>query len=207
MPFKREQQRKMILNCFTIQRWIDASNPAFGITLATPDAPLIEISGITNDPRSSVGWIKTFPASTRVYSYVMNNYWETNYKASQPGTTTFDYALLAHGEFDQAAATRFGMEHGHPLIVVPVDRDTRSIPPLFELSTDDIIASTVKPADLGQGLIVRLYNPTTEPKSVSLTWYKKPQQIWISNPAEGKISKIDMPLRMASYQIVTLRVQ
>jgi len=194
-------------NYFTVQRWVDASNAAFGITLATPDAPLIEIGSITNDPRSSVGWIKQLPASTRVYSYVMNNYWETNYKASQPGRTSFNYALLPHGTFDQAAATRFGMEQGHPLIVVPVDQNSQSMPSLFELSTDEVIASTVKPADQGRGLIVRLYNPTAETQSVSMTWHKKPKQIWLSNPAEEKIAKADMPLHMFPYEIITLRVQ
>jgi alpha-mannosidase len=194
-------------NYFTVQRWVDASNAAFGITLATPDAPLIEIGSITNDPRSSVGWIKRLAPSTRVYSYVMNNYWETNYKASQPGKTSFNYALLPHGAFDQAAATRFGMEQGHPLIVVPADQNSRALPSLFELSTDDIIASTVKPADQGRDLIVRLYNPTGKAKSVSMTWHERAPQIWLSNPAEEKIAKADMPLKMPPYQIVTLRVQ
>jgi alpha-mannosidase len=90
---------------------------------------------------------------------------------------------------------------------VPVDRKSQAVPSLFELSTHDIIASTIKPADQGRGLIVRLYNPTAEAKSVSITWHKRPKQIWLSNPAEERISNINMPLHMLPYQIVTLQVQ
>ncbi|MBN1124803.1 MAG: hypothetical protein JXA82_07340, partial [Sedimentisphaerales bacterium] len=195
-------------NYFTVQRWVDVSNADCGITWATPDAPMMEVGSITNDPRSSVGWIKTLEPTTRLYSYVMNNYWETNYKASQPGETTFEYALLPHGKYDQAAATRFGAERGNPLVIVPVTQKAGSLDSMFTLSTSDVIVSTVKPADTGTALVIRLYNPTSSHQRMSLQPNRcKPSQIWLSNPFEEKVLSISGPIDFAPYEFVTLRLE
>ncbi|MFH1719900.1 MAG: glycoside hydrolase, partial [Planctomycetota bacterium] len=98
-------------NYFTVQRWVDVSGAKYGVTLATPDAPLVEVGAITCDPRGkSVGWIEHLEPSATLYSYVMNNYWETNYKAGQEGPTTFRYAIKPHRQFDPGEAARFGTE-------------------------------------------------------------------------------------------------
>ena len=46
-------------NWFTVQRWVDISNEDYGVTWLTPDAPLVEVGGITanligslSDPRA-----------------------------------------------------------------------------------------------------------------------------------------------------------
>ncbi|NVM24188.1 MAG: glycoside hydrolase, partial [Desulfobacterales bacterium] len=109
-------------NYFTVQRWVDVSNEDYGVTWATVDAPLVEVGAITSDPRGkTVGWIKHIEPSTTLYSYVMNNYWETNYKAGQEDPTTFRYSIKPHKRFDSGSAARFGTERSQPLIAVPVD--------------------------------------------------------------------------------------
>jgi hypothetical protein len=109
-------------NYFTVQRWVDVSNADYGVTWATVDAPLIEVGAITCDPRAeAVGWLKHIEPSTTLYSYVMNNYWETNYKAGQEGPTTFRYSIEPHRKFESGRAAQFGVERSQPLVVVPVD--------------------------------------------------------------------------------------
>jgi len=44
--------------------------------------------------------------------------WETNYKASQEGPTTFRYSIEPHGKFASGGAARFGAERSQPLVVV-----------------------------------------------------------------------------------------
>ncbi len=106
-------------NYFTVQRWVDVSNDELGVTWATLDAPLIEVGAITNDA-NAVGWLKeTRKPHSTFYSYVMNNYWETNYKAAQDGPTTFRYAIRPHQGYDQEEAHSFGVQQSRPLIVVP----------------------------------------------------------------------------------------
>lgn len=57
------------------------SNRDYGVTWSAGNAPLIEIGAITAEQP----WMKTIEPSSSFYSYVMNNYWHTNYKADQEG--------------------------------------------------------------------------------------------------------------------------
>ncbi len=194
-------------NYFTVQRWIDISNNDCGVTLATPDAPLIEVGAITTDPRGkTVGWIEHLEPTTTLYSYVMNNYWETNYKAGQEGPTTFRYSIKPHGRFGAGGAARFGTEMGQPLIAVPVDRSARIRRSILSVEPSGVVVTAFKPALDGKSWIVRLYNPGRVPREVRLGWTRPaPETVWLSNLAEEKVSEITGPIEMAAQEFVTLR--
>ncbi len=194
-------------NYFTVQRWVDISNAEFGVTLAVVDAPLVEVGAITNDPRGGVGWIKKLEPTTTLYSYVMNNYWETNYKASQEGPTVFRYSILPHKKFDSAEAARFGVERSQPLIVVPVDATSALAEPLFSITPEDVIVTAFKPSEDGKGRIIRLYNAGERSRSAKIAWAKPaPKVVWRSNLAEEQVSRLMGSIRLAAYEFVTLRI-
>ena len=195
-------------NYFTVQRWVDVSNEDYGVTWATIDAPLIEIGDITNDPRGkNVGWIKRIKPSTTLYSYVMNNYWETNYKAGQEGPATFRYSIKPHRKFDSSKAAKFGIERSQPLIVVSADDKTHVPRTPVTIKSVGVIATAFKPSQDGKARILRLFNANSKSDKVRLTWAKPaPKAVWLSNFAEEKISKITGSMKMAPYEIVTLRI-
>ena len=103
-------------NYFSVQRWVDVSDEVGGVTLTTVDAPLVQLGEIRTDPIVA-GWVGEAEPSATIYSYVMNNYWETNYRAAQDDEVEFRYSLSAHGPFDEEAANRFGLEEARPLVV------------------------------------------------------------------------------------------
>jgi len=197
-------------NYFTVQRWVDISNDRVGVTWATLDAPLIEIGRITNDPRSSVGWIKTLEPSTTFYSYVMNNYWETNYKASQSGEHTFRYAIRPHQGAALADAARFGIERSSPLVVVPVrseERERRLGPKLPVELPDGVVATTLKPSDDGRALILRLFNTSDRLQEVRVDEPRGSQPpVWRSNLDEEPIAPAAGRLLLAPLEMLTLRL-
>lgn len=191
-------------NYFTVQRFVDVANDTLGVTWATPDAPLIEIGAITCDP-TSVGWLtETKQPLSTIYAYVMNNYWETNYKAEQHGPTTFRFMLRPHGAYDAAAAHRFGVECSQPLVAVPAGADAAPKSLLAGWAFGDAVVQCVKPADDGQGLVVRLYNPTDQPQAVSF-------------PAEAAVIKSDLnetrgepvtgALALVPWDLMTVRTE
>ncbi|MBN2131052.1 MAG: hypothetical protein JW741_16235 [Sedimentisphaerales bacterium] len=194
-------------NYFTVQRWVDVSNDRYGLTWATPDAPLIEIGRITTDA-PTVGWIDKLEPSTTVYSYVMNNYWETNYKATQEGPTTFRYSIRPHRGFDAAQATRFGTEASQPLVAVP-NAGRRSVcASLLHVQPADVVASVLKPSRDGKAWILRLFNPTEKPHKVTLAWGKPaPKKVFLSNFAEEEGRRMREPAEIGPYEIVTVRAQ
>jgi alpha-mannosidase len=102
-------------NFFSVNSWIDVSNKDYGITLATPDIPLAEFGAITAEQP----WREHVAPGNTVYSYVLNNYWHTNFKADQSGEIEFHYSLQPHGPFDPEAAKAFGEQQHERLIVIP----------------------------------------------------------------------------------------
>jgi alpha-mannosidase len=102
-------------NYFSLQRWVDLSDEDGGVTLASIDAPLVQFGEIRTDAIVT-GWLEHAEPSPTLFSYVMNNYWETNYRAAQDDEVSFTYALRVHGGFEEEAANRFGLEEARPLI-------------------------------------------------------------------------------------------
>ncbi len=200
-------------NFFAVQRWVDVSNPDYGITLVTIDAPLVQMGAIRTDvpaPWGSGGWLEHVQPSATLFSYVMNNYWETNYKADQEGPTTFRYSIRPHaGEYDQVAATRFGIERHRPLIAIPAHADGPTArAPTFRLDAPGVIVSSIKPSREGQAWITRLYAASGKRERVSLTWPGgRPSAIHRSGPDEVRGELLTGPIELPAYGIVTLRIE
>jgi alpha-mannosidase len=83
-------------NFFTALDYVDVSNAEFGVTCVLIDSPLFEIGSLTVEKP----WLKTIELSTHFFSYVLNNYWHTNYKADQEGWIEFRYTLQFHHAFN-----------------------------------------------------------------------------------------------------------
>ncbi len=156
---------------YTVRQWLDVSNASEGISLATPDAPLVEIGSMVDERPSAAGyrtWKPNGASSPLVYSYAMNNYWRTNYRADQEGPVTFRYVLAPHeGTFDALAAARFGDEIAEPLVAAAArPHDAASLP--FAIAGDASLAGVSR--DAGGREIVRLYNPQAQPIGVDVRW-------------------------------------
>lgn len=191
-------------NYFTVQRWVDVSNEQRGMTCAVLDAPMIEIGKITCDARH-LGWIKTLEASATWYSYAMNNYWETNYKASQEGVTVFRYALRPHAAYDGADAQRFGIERSQPLVVLPADPDARPPEQLLMVTPSEVIVTACKPSDNGKDVVVRLFNTAAQPVKAKIRWGTAPKETYLATISETAGAKAPEKLEMPPFGIVTLR--
>ena len=140
------------------------------------------------------------------YFYVMNNYWETNYKAGQEGPTVFRYSIKPHGQFGAGNAAKFGAEFGQPLIAVPVSKETSVQRSILSVKPAGVIVTAFKPGPDGESWIIRLFNPGRRPRKAELDWAKPaPETVWLSNLAEEKVSRITGPIGMAALKFVTLR--
>ena len=153
-------------NFFSVQSWVDISNQEYGVTWATANAPLVEIGEITAEQP----WIKSIKTSSSIYSYVMNNYWHTNYKADQEGPVRFAYSIQPHAAFDAAEAAKFGTEKRQPLIVSVSDSHQSLHLPLMEISSTKILVSSIKPAAVANSWLVHIYNPTAADQQATLRW-------------------------------------
>jgi len=150
------------LEWFSIQKWMAVHDAAMTVGIVPLDAPLASFGDINRGL-----WPAEFhPKSSTLFSYAMNNYWHTNYRAGQGGEFTFRYVLTSANEFDPAALSRLGWESMEaPTMDSVINQDKVGNPdePLPDAGTSflsidnpNIVLVTWKLAEDGKGTILRL---------------------------------------------------
>ena len=133
-----------------------------GLTWISLDAPLAEIGRMTDETRRTQGtraWRTEVGPSQTLYSYAMNNYWHTNYKADQEGPVLFRYSIVPHGPFRPSDVAKRGLEAARPLVVA-APASPAAAASLLAIRSDTVIATSLVPDPAGEGLLLRLYNPS-----------------------------------------------
>jgi alpha-mannosidase len=108
----------------------------------------------------------------------MNNYWHTNYRAAQGGRFHFRYVITSATRTDAAALSRMGWEESTPLeqdqirsqdkaldLPRPLNGDEASF---LTIDDPDLLLDTWKPAEDGNGTILRFIDLGAEPRSVTI---------------------------------------
>ncbi len=198
-------------NLYPVQRWLDASNPDFGVTLATPDLALWQLNGLTAEAfkrgDGTEDWLRHSLPGTELVAYAMNNYWHTNFKADQPGPVTFRVMLLPHGPFEAAAATRAGLEASEPAIVLPAESGPPQ-EPFFRLDTPAVTVASVVPTADGRADLVRLWNPGTRAARAGFSWGGgEERSIRISSPFEERGAVAPARIDVPALGSVTVRIE
>ena len=110
-----EQLPGTTLDWQTAQHWVEFGGPEARVIWSPVEAPLVQFGDINTGK-----WQKELDLRNAwVFSYAMNNYWMTNFKASQEGRLEFRYSLTSMGPgagSDRVAATRFGWQVHTPLV-------------------------------------------------------------------------------------------
>lgn len=188
-------------NFMTPNRWADVSNDVYGVTFVPVDAPLIEVGGITCDP-IEFGWIDTLNPSQTIVSYVMNNYWETNYKASQPGVSAYRYAIYPHLQFDPLQAEKWGIEKHQPLQVIAADpNSTRQKSGIPAYDDAAIIVENIIPYP-GVGLLFRIYNPGNEKAAIRFGGEPGSKNFYLCDPFGRDRRQAEDPLEIKPGEVL-----
>jgi hypothetical protein len=189
---------------------VDVSNPSHGITLTTLDAPLVEIGALTDETQHEQQvrrWRTVAATGTTVYSYAMNNYWHTNYKADQEGEVSFRYALRPHGPESPDAISRASLERSRPLVVVPGDPAASPPPPLLAVEPAGVLVTSLKPAEDGNAIVARLYNASGAPQRVRLLGDGIDERpAFLADASGDPVRSIEWPLDLPASASVLVRL-
>ncbi|MEI6945698.1 glycoside hydrolase family 38 C-terminal domain-containing protein [Paraflavisolibacter sp. H34] len=160
-------------NWFTFQRHVDISNPEYGLTWTCIESPLVEVGGLSGNildgARQPWNWLKSTPPSQTLYSWPLNNHWDTNFPLEQGGLMSFRYQVLPHGKYDPVVAARFGLEQNRPFVVVATDKNPVDRAPV-SVDNPNIMISTLKKSADNKALILRLKSVSGQPERVTLGW-------------------------------------
>ncbi len=210
---EKDQIPSACKNWLTVGRWADVTNDDFGVTWITLDAPLVQVGGITatllNSQSDPNVWRKTIEPTQKIYSWAMNNHWGTNYRAYQTGPVMFRYVLRPHtGRHTDAEITRFATGCHQPLVAVPGHGVAPVGESLLRIDPTDILVTSLKPSDDGKAVIVRLLGVSNQPQNAHLIWSGGGQkQMWISDTSEQACERVEGPIPVPAWSLVTVRVE
>lgn len=150
------------LEWFNIQQWMAVGSSNLTVGIVPVDAPLATFGDINRGK-----WPGEFkPPTGTIFSYVMNNYWHTNYRAGQSGDFVFRYAVTSGPQLDGRALTHLGLEEMRPVeLNYVVSQDKVGNPPrplpaegdtFLRIEGQDVALLTWKQAEDGNGTILRL---------------------------------------------------
>jgi len=148
----------------------DVSNRQTGVTWVSLDAPLVEIGQMTDETpfdKNTRQWRTEIGPTQTFFSYAMNNYWHTNYKADQEGPVMLRYSIRLHGAYNSAEAVRFGLERYRPLVIVAMDPSLPLPKAPFAVASTTVVARASVAASIQRGdprfqptICLQLYNPS-----------------------------------------------
>ena len=169
VEIEREQLPGSCRDFIGVQSAIDVSGPSVGVSLVSLDAPLVELGAITDERLREGGvraWRDRVAPGATLHAYLLNNYWHTNYQASQSGPMTFRFIVRPHAGFDEVALRRLSAEHEFPLLMMGTGVATPPLAAPFALEGDPVVVSALRSAGPDGALAVRLYNPSPSPARV-----------------------------------------
>lgn len=153
----------------TLQSFIAIHSADGQIVTGSEQAPLVQLGDFNLGKWQPVTRVE----KPHVYSWVMNNYWFTNFRTEQEGEFKFHYYLTSTKDTSRTFATRFGWGSRVPLA-------TRVLPPVRiaatrepqELSTltvtpPNLLIVETRPTRQGDGIILHLRE--VEGKAVTIT--------------------------------------
>ena len=94
-----------------------------------------------------------------------------------------------------------------PLMAVSTNPN-RAVPrPPLTVHGEGVVVSMLRPARDKKGLVVRLFNVTDQATQATVQGLGKDSELWLSNPMEDRLEKLEGSIDMCAHDIVTLRVE
>lgn len=199
---------------YAVAHWAAVSNEEVAAAIVPEDAPLVAFGDIVRG-----AWPRTFaPRSATIFSWLMSNYWGTNFAPQQGGDFTFRYTLVSGSKLDPAKLTRAGWDAMTPMEadLVGVTAAASALPAthasFLNIDNENVIATTWKTAEIGDESILRLEEIAGRPQvfHVSSEVFKL-RSASICNALEDCDSEVitgpSLNLKMGPFQILTLRLR
>ena len=202
---------------YVARHWTNVSDTGTSVTIVPVDAPLVAFGDIVRG-----NWPAEFrPKSAGVFSWLMNNYWGTNFPAWQGGDYTFRYVITSGAELNPVEANRFGKEAMTPLenTQMPAGSGSAGLPHteagLLEIDNPKVSISTWKMAEDGSGSVLRLQETsgTVCPHVWIRSDYFKFARAWRATVLEDKLEEIplrdggELEVSLQPFETLTLRVE
>lgn len=195
------------LDFFCPQNAADLSNADWGVTWVTLDAPLAEAGAMTDESRGDRGgrkWRTSLRPASTVFSYALNNYWHTNYKADQEGPIELRYAVEPHAGSGRETAKRIGLDAEAPLLAAAGSSPGGAAP--LTLAAPEAVVTSLRPVDGGSALFARVFNASERAVRTGLT-LPSGARVYRADADGGRGPALSGALDLRPFEIAGLRLE
>lgn len=208
---------------FTTQNLVKTTDGDYTIAWATPDAPLFTLTDINRGK-----WPEHLEINNgHVFSYVLNNYWFTNYKASQGGEFKFSYAITSGNNLSNRDLAHFDADIRKPVMgysllstwsAATVKAENRPLSPdkgtFIDVENSSLQFVALKKAEFGEGYILRLRESSGAKGQTKISSsFFEIKEAYLTNGVEEnkeelkvRDNTIEVPFEKNSFITVRLRI-
>ena len=202
---------------YAVAHWaaMNDRNRTRGAAVIPYDAPMVNFGDIVRG-----NWPTEFhPRSASIFSWLMSNYWGTNFPSSQGGDFSFRYSVVSGTSADPAQLTRLGWELMTPLEMDPVAARAgpavlaSNAASLLHLDNPCVVVTAFKLAEDGDGSIVRLEETVGKTVTVRIdSDYLRVVQAWRANALEDRVAPITavdgvVAIELKPFEVATIRMK
>lgn len=189
---------------YAVQHALHVKDGEFGLALSAPDSPLFCLEDINRGK-----WMTDLPIRKGyLYAYLMNNYWNTNFKASQGGRFRFRFSLTSGGGLGRLDALRFGWEICNPPLAIRGQPNSWAgtkgkscFESILGVRESQILIEACKKAEFSNSIMVRLWETSGELGSATLTVPKSCRSAFLCNLVEERQRKLQIRRGVAQVPI------
>ena len=195
----------------TAQSYISVRGRGGQIIFGSDAAPLVQFGDINVGKWQQLATVER----PHVYSWILNNYWFTNFRATQEGELKWSYYLTSTEDTSNAAATRFGWESRIPLVprVLPPGKTATREPNLsrsiINVGSPNILLVEARPAYYSDGIILHLREVNGEQAAIDLSSQPIVSGVRggdVVNVLEATLAEDVKSLSFAPYEVKFVRV-
>ena len=217
-------------NYYAVQHWAGVCDDKIGVTLSCIDSHLLEFGGLwpcyvsqahhgVTPPDFGREFVKPSELTKgHMYSFVLDSNFRTNFQPVQQGDMLFRYSITTHEKgWKEGRCRDFGWAIGNPLVPVQINGKKGgtldSKMSFCQVDKPNVFLLTLKRAEDGDGIIVRLIETEGEDTTATLTIpHLTIKQAYRTNLVEENKGKatftehtITAPIK--AFGITTFRVQ
>ena len=204
---------------FSLQHWAAVQLGDVTAALVPKDAELFALGDVVRGK-----WPMELNQHRGLFlSYVMNNYWHTNYVAGQGGDFTFRYVLTSARNMEPGQLSRLGWAEMTPLETNEIVSNDKAVSPprpldkaqggFLQVNQPNVVLVNWKAAEDGHGTVMRFLEVAGESSQVEVQIpILQVQSAWACNAVEENQQPLSatthaITFSVKPYQIVTVRVE
>jgi hypothetical protein len=192
---EKDQMPGSCRDWYCVQHQVTISDRDRTVVWASPDTPLVSVQDI------NIGkWLEKLEIKNgSLFSYVMNNYWYTNYKASQKGCRVRYSITTCGGSIENSGAIHSGWSYANQLLAIfmspnkeekkkRVKERTKNIErSFFSVNKSNLVITAIKHSEDEKGFIVRLFETDGKKGEAVLQFPFKFSSAYLCNLIEEEI--------------------